>query len=212
MSNPAKCKACKGSGRISALECSACKGKGKIPTKRYTQYQREKVREMLGYREQQELTPAWADHGKENEPRAIGAYEWKYELDVEHNVFLVSNKYDWLAGSPDMLHKPRFDEGLEIKCRELYKNYRKYRNLAEKHEGTPKACPAENRHQLQGFNMLTGFKRWGFVNYYIGSNLEGGMTQRLHRVWVPRDEALIEAMEERAKRFIAECYEEAGLR
>lgn len=182
----------------------------KPTTKRYQQYQREKVREMLGYRQVEE-TPEWAQHGKENEPRAIGAYEWKYELDVEHNVFLVSNKYDWLAGSPDMLHLPHYDDGLEIKCRALYKNYRKYRNLAEEHEGTTKACPAENRHQVQGFNMLTGFKRWGFVNYYIGSNLEGGIAQKLHRVWIPRDDALISQMEERAKVFIAECYEEAGL-
>jgi len=183
----------------------------KPTTKRYQQYQREKVKEMLGYREQQEETPQWAAHGKEHEPRALGAYEWKFELDVEHDVFLVSDEHDWLAGSPDLLHLPNYDEGGEIKCRALYKNYRKYRDLADRFDGTTKACPAENRHQVQGFMMLTGFKRWGFVNYYIGSNLEGGMAQKLHHVWIPRDAALIEAMEERAKAFIAECYEEAGL-
>jgi hypothetical protein len=217
MSNPKKCAACKGTGKVEGVvaafeePCGACKGTGKIQTKRYAQYQREKVREMLGHREQQEETPQWAAHGKEHEPRAIGAYEWRYELDIEHNVFLVSNKYDWLAGSPDMLHKPKFDDGLEIKCRALYKNYKKYRDLAEKHEGTAKACPPENRHQVQGFNMLTGFNRWGYVNYYIGSNLEGGIAQKLHRVWIPRDNTLIAQMEERAKRFIEECYKEAGL-
>lgn len=183
----------------------------KPSTKKYQQYRREKIREMLGHREQQEETPQWASHGKENEPRAIGAYEWQQELDVAHDVFLVSNKHDWLAGSPDMLHKPNYDEGLEIKCRALYKNYKKYRDLADLHDGTIKACPAENRHQVQGFMMLTGFKRWGFVNYYIGTNLEGGIAQKLHTVWIPRDDKLIAAMEERTEEFIAECYEEAGL-
>ena len=182
----------------------------KPTTKRYQQYQREKIKEMLGYRQVEE-TPEWARHGKEHEPRAIGAYEWKFELDVEHDVFLVSDQYDWLGGSPDMLHLPDYDEGLEVKCRALYKNYRKYRDLADQHEGTTRACPPENRHQVQGFMMLTGFRRWGYVNYYIGSNLEGGIAQKLHRVWIPRDDKLIEQMEERAKTFIAECYEEAGL-
>lgn len=59
--------------------------------------------------------------------------------------------------------------------------------------------------------MLTGFQRWAFINYYIGSNLEGGIAQKLHRVWIPRDDDLIAAMEERAVEFIAECYEIAGL-
>lgn len=179
-------------------------------TKRYKQYQREKVKEMLGHQHVEEA-PEWARHGREHEPRAIGAYEWRYELDVAHDVFLISDKYDWLGGSPDLLHLPKYDEGGEIKCRALYKNYKKYRDLAERFKGTTKACPAENRHQVQGHMMLTGFKRWGFVNYYIGSNLEGGIAQKLHRVWIPRDDDLIKAMEERAVEFIAECYEIAGL-
>lgn len=179
-------------------------------TKRYKQYQSEKIKEMLGYTEV-EQAPEWARHGRENEPRAIGAYEWRYELDVEHDIFLVSDKYDWLGGSPDILHLPDYDEGGEVKCRALYKNYRKYRDLAERFAGTTKACPPENRHQVQGFMMLTGFSRWGYINYYIGTDLEGGIAQKLHRAWIPRDEKLIQAMEERAKLFIAECYEEAGL-
>lgn len=182
----------------------------KPTTKRYQRYRSEKIKEMLGHRLVEE-NPQWAQHGKEHEPRAIGAYEWKYELDVEHDVFLVSDRYDWLGGSPDMLHLPNYDEGGEIKCRALYKNYRKYRDMAEKFEGTIRACPAENRHQVQGHMMLTGFQRWAFINYYIGSNLEGGMAQKLHRAWIPRDDALIEAMESKAVEFIAECYEEAGL-
>ena len=182
----------------------------KPDTKRYRKYQAEKIKELLGYRHVEE-TPEWAQHGKEHEPRALGAYEWRYELDVEHDVFLISDKYDWLGGSPDLLHLPNYDEGGEIKCRALYKNYRKFRNLAQDHEGTTRACPASDRHQVQGHMMLTGFSRWGYINYYIGSDLEGGITQKLHRVWVPRDDELIAQMEERCRQFMAECYEEAGL-
>lgn len=182
----------------------------KPTTKRYQQYQREKVKEMLGY-EHVEEAPEWARHGREHEGRAIGAYEWRYELDTEHDVFLVSDKYDWLGGSPDILHLPNYNDGGEIKCRALYKNYKRYRDLAERFKGTTKAVPPENRHQVQGFMMLTGFRRWGFINYYIGSDLEGGIAQKLHRVWIPRDEDLISAMEERAVQFITECYEIAGL-
>jgi hypothetical protein len=182
----------------------------KPETKRYRQYQREKIKEMLGHRSVEE-TPEWAAHGKEQEPKALAAYEWRYEIDVEHDVFLVSERYDWLGGSPDLLHLPNYEDGGEIKCRALYKNYKKYRDLAEDHEGTIKACAAENRHQVQGHMMLTGFRRWGWINYYNGSNLEGGIAQKLHRVWIPRDDDLIEAMIKRAKLFIAECYEEAGL-
>lgn len=182
----------------------------KPTTKRYQQYQREKVKEMLGHTHVDE-NPEWARHGREHEPRAIGAYEWRYELDVVHNVFLISDKYDWLGGSPDILHLPKYDEGGEIKCRALYKNYKRYRDIAERFKGTTKACPPENRHQVQGHMMLTGFKRWGFINYYIGSNLEGGVAQKLHRVWIPRDDDLIKAMEERCVEFMAECYEIAGL-
>ena len=182
----------------------------KPTTKRYQQYQREKIQEMLGYHNVEE-TPEWAHHGKLNEPRAIGAYEWQNNIDVEHDIFLISDKYDWLAGSPDLLHLPDYDDGGEIKCRALYKNYRKYRALAEKYEGTTRACPAENRHQVQGHMMLTGFPRWGFINYYIGTDLDGGMVQKLHHVWIPRDDKLIAQMEERCVEFMHECYEEAGL-
>lgn len=182
----------------------------KPTTKRYQQYRGEKIREMLGYRHVEE-NPAWAQHGRELEPKAIGAYCWKYDLDVEHDIFLISDKHDWLGGSPDMMHLPRYDKGIEIKCRALYRNYRKYRALAEKHDGTIRACPPENRHQCQGFMMLTGFKTWGYANYYYGSNLQGGLAQKLHVTWIPRDDNLIEKMEQRCKEFIAECYEEAGL-
>ena len=182
----------------------------KKDTKRYTRYREEKVKELLGHKNVEE-TPEWAQFGKENEPRALAAYEYQQEVAVEHNLFLISNEYDWLSCSPDLVHLPDYDDGGEIKCRELFKNYKKYRDKAKELEGTSNACPAENRHQVQGAMWVTGLPRWGFINYYIGSNLEGGMAQKLHHVWIPRNQALIDLMEVRCLEFMTECYEMAGL-
>lgn len=179
-------------------------------TKRYNQYRKEKVKELCGHKGVEE-TPEWAQHGKENEGRALAAYEHQQEVEVEHNLFLISNKYDWLSCSPDLIHLPDHDDGGEIKCRALFKNYKKYRDKASELEGTSNACPAENRHQVQGAMWVTGLPRWGFINYYIGSDLEGGMAQKLHHIWIPRNQSLINLMEVRGLEFMKECYERAGL-
>lgn len=182
----------------------------KKTTKRYTDYLEEKAKELCGHKGV-EKTPEWAEHGKENEGRALAEYERKFDLAVEHNVFLISEEYDWLSCSPDFLHLPDFDDGGEVKCRALFKNYKKERQWCHDHDGMTSACPAPNRHQVQGAMWLTGFTRWGFINYYIGSDLEGGQTQKLHRVWIPRDTKLIERMEIRCLEFMTEAYQKAGL-
>ena len=179
-------------------------------TKRYKQYRAEKIRELCGFKDVEE-SPEWAAHGKENEPRALAGYEYKHDVDVEHNLFLISKKYPWLSASPDLMHKPKYNNGGEVKCRALYKNYRKYRQRARDYEGLPIACPAEDRHQVQATMWVSGFKYWFYINYYIGSDLAGGMTQNIHRVAIPRDQKLIDKMEIRSLEFMKECYEEAGL-
>lgn len=196
-------------------------------TKRYRQYQREKVLELLGNTNVEE-SPEWARHGRENEPKAIAGYEWKYGVDIEHNVFLIHKEYEWLGGSPDMLHivesgealpmsspvdpeAQEYDEGGEIKCRAMFKNYKAARDQAERYKGMKLSVPACDRHQLQGNMWLTGWNRWWYVNFYIGDNLEGGLTQKVHRIAYARDQKLIDAMEIRCLKFMAECYERAGL-
>jgi hypothetical protein len=182
-------------------------------TKRYIRYLDEKSKELCGHKGVEE-TPQWAEHGKENEGRAMAAYEHRYELEVEHNVFLISEKYDWLSCSPDLFHLPEFDEGGEIKCRALFKNYIKERQWCHDHEGMTSACPAPNRHQVQGAMWVTGFTRWAFINYYIGKipeSMGGGTAQKIDRVWIPRDTGLIKLMEARCIEFMTEAYEKAGL-
>ena len=190
-------------------------------TKRYKKYQREKVLELLGNTNVEE-SPEWARHGRENDPKAIAGYEWKYGVDVEHNVFLIHKEYEWLGGSPDMLHiageteddiqqqegtDDEYDEGGEIKCRAMFKNHKAARDQAERYKGMKQSVPACDRHQLQGNMWLTGWSRWWYVNFYIGDNLEGGLTQKVHRVAYARDQKLIDLMEIRCLKFMAECYE-----
>ena len=179
-------------------------------TKRYRRYLNEKIKELCGHKGVEE-SPAWAEHGRENEPRALAAYEYKFDVQVEHNVFLIHRKYDWLSCSPDLLHLPDYDVGGEIKCRQLYKNYRKFRQLALDKEGTSNACPAPDRHQVQTAIWVTGFDSWQYISYYIGSDLQGGMAQKIHRVNIPRNQKLIDMMEVRCLEFMKECYEGAGL-
>lgn len=179
-------------------------------TKRYQKYMRQIVLELLGEVNVEEA-PEWARHGRENEPRALKGYEWKYDVDVEHDIFLIHKKYDFISCSPDGLVLPNYDEGLEIKCRALYKNYRAARAYAEANNGTPKCAPAEYRPQIQGAMWLTGFRYWWYVNYYIGDDLDGGITQKIWRNKVARDQSLIDKMEQSCLDFMTECYDRAGL-
>lgn len=194
--------------RITASRMAdVCAGKD---TKRYTKYRQEKTLELLGHKGVED-SPEWASHGKENEPRALAGYEYKYEVAVEHDLFLIHRKYDWLACSPDLFHLPDYDAGGEVKCRALYKNYRKFKALAERYKGTTRCIPACDRHQTQTAIWLTGFNYWWYSNFYIGDDLEGGQTQRIHRVAVPRDQKFIDLMEVRCLKFMEECYERAEL-
>ena len=179
-------------------------------TKRYQRYRMEKTKELLGHKNVEE-NPAWAEHGRRNEPYALAGYEYKFKQEIEHNIFLISNEFDWLSCSPDFLHLPGYTEGGEIKDRELYKNYRKFKALAIEHQGTIRVAPACDRHQVQGAMWVTGLPRWFYINFYIGKDFNGVEIQRIHRQAVPRDDELIEAMEVRCLEFMKECYEEAGL-
>ena len=200
-------------------------------TKRYADYQTQIAQELSGI-EQPEKDSPWFAHGKEMEPRALAAYDWKYKEEMGgkslvHDVFLVHHEYDWLGCSPDGLvpiYKPTDDPdvsiftgdysaGVEVKCRALYKNYRQETQKADHFElidATKSVSPAY-RFQVQGAMWVTGLESWFMVNYYEGPDLDGAPQRKLHRVEIPRDDELIDKMELRCLAFIHECYEIAGL-
>jgi len=179
-------------------------------TKRYMDYRAELVLELMGH-EDVEATPEWFMHGREMEPYAISTYEFKYDCSLAHDLLCIHNDYDWLSCSPDGLLLPNLDQGQEFKCRKLYKNYRKEVGRVRKYKalGEKKKCvPPMYAPQIQGCMWVTGFKFWWYVNYY--QDLDTGKWA-IERVEIPRDQAYIDRMEERAKIFIQEVYDLAGL-
>lgn len=187
----------------------------KPSTQRYQDYQQQIAQEMCGI-EQEEVDAPWFEHGKALEPRALAAYDWKYAEEMGrkplvHDVFLAHNDYDWLGCSPDGLYHDH-SQGIEIKCRALYKNYRMHTQMADHFElvNPLKCVQPEYRFQIQGAMWVTGLESWWYVNYYEGPDLDGNPQRKLHRVEIPRDENLINKMELRSLAFIRECYEIAG--
>ena len=170
----------------------------KPTTLRYKRLQQKLILELTGkvYIDEEEV---WFAHGKQMEPRAVGAMEWKYGWRVVNDIFLIHHKYDWFGCSPDgMINDYR--EGLEVKSRSVYQQYMKARE---------KGVEPAHRFQIQGAMWMTGLPMWWYLNYY--ENPKDG-TRKLSRVAVERDDALIEKMETRCVEFMDEVYQLAGLK
>jgi len=131
-------------------------------TKRREGYISQLLRE-LETGEPDEQQDAWYfERGRVTEPFAIGAYEWKYDVEVEHDVVCIHPEYEWLSCSPDglVLHGDDL-RGIEIKCRFALKRYLDVVRMA-------KAGKVERDYmlQMQVSMMITGMTEWSFVNYY----------------------------------------------
>jgi len=190
----------------------------KPDTKRYQSYMRQKVLELLGHTHVED-NPEWFRHGREMEPRGLELYEQRYEVKVDHDCFLIHTEYDWFGLSPDGLeiNNCKAVAGMEMKARKLYKNYREAIARAKKayaDKDLLKAPAPEYRHQLQAAMWMTGFDHWWFTNYYEERNSHGYSTgkARIGRVAIPRDQNLIDEMEEKSIIFMTECYKKAELK
>ena len=178
---------------------------------RYTTYRRHITLELLGHRHVDEEEP-WFQHGREMEPRGLSRAEYKYGWDIDHDTFLIHPKYDFIGASPDGLIRTggQYAEGMEMKSRKLYKNYRDAILRAKKGDdmGDRRQCvDPSHRWQVQGCMWLTGWDYWWYVNYY--EDKDG--THKLGRVAIPRDQALIDKIEEWCLIFMKECYDNASL-
>ncbi len=167
-------------------------------TKRYRSYQTQKVLELAGA-EFADRNEPWFAHGRDMEPRAIDAAQYKFGWNIRTDIFLIHHKYDWLSCSPDgMLNDMR--EGVEFKCRKVYAEYTKARE---------KGLEPTHRWQVQAAMWLTGLDSWWYLNYY--EHAADG-TRKLSRVLVPRDDQLIAKMETRCLEFMDEVNGLAGLK
>lgn len=188
----------------------------KPSTKRYKQYRREKVYELLGH-ENQEKSPEWYRHGREMEPRGLARSEFKYGWELDRNVFLIHHEHDWMGCSPDslILDAGKYTGGVEMKARKLYKNYREAIQAYHKYAGADRTKMVEPvyRWQIQAAMWLTGFDHWWYLNYYEVRNERGHATgeYKLGRAPIPRDQNVIDQIEEKCISFMHECYEHASL-
>ena len=185
-------------------------------TKRHKGYKREVTLELLGHTEVEE-SPEWFRHGREMEPRALSRYEFKHDVVMDHDVFLIHKDYDWMSVSPDGLTivGDSYAEGVEVKCRKLYKEFRAARDRILKFKDVDmlKCIDPSYRFQVQAAMWLTGWDHWWYVNYYEVKNNHGHATGdwKLQRVPIPRDQNLIDQIELACMNFYHECCENACL-
>jgi hypothetical protein len=202
------------SGRITASRIADVVAKP--DTKRYKQYKREITFELLGH-SNQEKSPEWYRHGREMEPRGLARSEYKYGWELDRNVFLIHPEYDWLGCSPDSLivTQGQYSGGVEMKARKLYKNYREAIQRYKDHADGDRTKMVEPLYawQIQTAMWITGLDHWWYLNYYEVRNEHGHPTgeYKLGRAPIPRDEVMIERIEEACLNFMHECYDNAAL-
>lgn len=176
----------------------------KPTTKRYQEYKKLIVLELLGYEEEEDEAP-WFSHGKAMEPFARGAYQWQTGQEVDNNLFLIHKEHDWLSASPDGVWMPDHDGMVEFKCRAKLEIYQ---DKLDEQARTGK-IEASYRPQVQCQMLVSGLDQIQFGNYYHDDQQ---MIRKLHVFPVDRDEKMINRIEEKGLEFILDCYETAGVK
>ena len=128
-------------------------------TKRYKNYQLEKVNELFGAPHMEDNAP-WFNHGKELEPFAIDRYD--FEMAVKHNQsevekvgFVVHPEYDFIGSSSD--GKIGDLKGIEVKSSIVYTAYEK---------NIKKGIPSNHKPQVQGEIWVNGYESVDFVCFF----------------------------------------------
>lgn len=127
----------------------------KPTTKSFRLYQRQLILDHADVPDHDDIDPKpWFLHGEILEPRARGAYEWKHDVEVVHDVFCI-HPGGILACTPDgLIGDPG---GLEIKGRKYRYTYD--RSISQK--------PTKREWlQIQCCLYVTGRSWWDYVNYY----------------------------------------------
>ncbi len=171
-------------------------------TRRYVDYRQQLALELLGHQEDEDRA-RWYEHGKAMEPHIRNAYAYKFDCKVTANVFCISEKYDWLACSPDGLVLPDYDRAIEIKAREKMSTYEqivgKQRRLGK--------IDSSYRPQVQAQMWVMGLPSIDYCEGWV--NLEYQKT-RLQVMTVPIDENLVKKMEIRCLQLMVEVYQLAS--
>lgn len=170
----------------------------KKTTKAYQDYRQQIAMELLGFEDHQ-ADAHWAEHGRQGEPFARGAYCWKLGCEVTPDVFCIHKDYDWLAASPDGLVLPDYERAIEIKCR---RELRTWLKKVGDQERLGRIDPTYKA-QVQAQIWIMGLPSIDYVEFWQDPE---GVSSKMRVKTVARDEEYIAKMEERAIEFMIECY------
>lgn len=124
-------------------------------TKRYQNYLKQIVYDIIGAPRFEDEDKPWFRHGKLWETQARCEYEFKTGNKVELDYFIVHPDLSFVGCSPDGKILP--NDNLEIKCRKSKKEYEKnIDRLAPNHKP-----------QVQGEMWISGRPRTAFVNFFV---------------------------------------------
>ena len=160
-------------------------------TKRYQQYQQEKINEILGAPYMEDEKP-WFSHGKELEPYARERYEFEMfirdkETTVEQVFFIEHPEYEFIGASPDGKTIP--NKGLEIKSSIVHSAYLKN---ADK-------LPATHVPQVQGQMWVCGYDSVDFVAFF--SDPDGRLPDEISILNVLPDKTYHKKLKEKCLKF-----------
>jgi len=171
-------------------------------TKRYQNYQLEKVNELSGAPYMSDDAP-WFRPGKELEPIARERYEFEMSIRGEQTtvkqVFFIEHpEYPFIGCSPDGLVLP--NKGIEIKSSTVYAGYLK---------NVSKGLPATHRPQVQGQIWVCGYDSVDFVCFF--RDPDGLMPDEINIINVLPDLKYHKMLEEKCLIFWEEIQNQMGV-
>lgn len=181
-------------GKITASRIGdvMAKGKGNAESVTRAKYRAQIVAERLtGVSQEDGYETEAMRRGTEQEPFARAAYEADRSVLVDQVAFVVHPQIANAGCSPDGLIGA--DGGCEIKCPNTSTHIRWI--IAGE-------VPAEHQKQMYWCMAVTGAKWWDFVSF---DSRVPDDDLRLFVRRLPRDQSVIDAMEEAVREFDAEC-------
>jgi len=165
----------------------------KPTTKSFRLYQKQLVLDHAGVPDHDDVDiKPWFEHGAKLEPRARGAYEWKHDVDVVHDVFCI-HPGEILACTPDGLVAD--DGGIEIKGR-------KYRYTYDR---SISVQPTKREWwQIQCCLFVTGRAWWDYVNYFENTSRK---VRKMNILRILPDRVAFKQIESGAAKFMESVYQ-----
>lgn len=168
------------------------KGQSGKPSKTRQTYMNLIAAERMTGLSQDSYSNAAMAWGTRNEPLAVAAYEWEFNVDVERTGFIPHPDYPFCGASPDGLLD---GGGLELKC--------PYSSAVHMTNIINGEVPTEYMPQVQGGMFVTGREWWDFGSFDPRMPLKA----QLNVIRVKRDDEYIKKLCAAIVQFNDDCNE-----